>query len=68
LLRGLSTEVEWFFFEPFVVSASPLAAIPSAPLRRDAAADVVVVGAGISGAMVAEALGEVLPISTGHGH
>jgi glycine/D-amino acid oxidase-like deaminating enzyme len=36
----------------------PLAALPSAPLRRDAAADVVVVGAGISGAMVAEALGE----------
>ncbi|WP_439573162.1 NAD(P)/FAD-dependent oxidoreductase [Phreatobacter sp.] len=36
----------------------PLAAIPCAPLRRDVDTDVVVVGAGISGAMVAEALGE----------
>lgn len=36
----------------------PLRRIPAAPLRRDVAADVLVVGAGISGAMVAEALTE----------
>lgn len=36
----------------------PLAAIPCTPLRRDAEVDAVVIGAGISGAMVADALTE----------
>ncbi len=36
----------------------PLPAIPHAPLTRDAEADVAIVGAGISGAMVADALTE----------
>jgi transposase len=34
LLRGLLTDEEWSFFEPFVVSASPLGGRPARDHRR----------------------------------
>ena len=34
MIRGLLTDEEWSFFEPFVVSASPLGGRPARDHRR----------------------------------